>query len=177
MEKKPSYFVKLMKAIAIALVFGLVSGVSFAGVNYATDKYLRRNEPVASIEQSQSNSGTEASQDAKDAVASSIEATAVSTATTVSDVSDIVENVMPSVVAVTNLSMVDYMSWFGQRYQYESTSCGSGFIIAQDNDNIYIATNNHVINGAETLTITFCDDEAVEGDRLRKGGLIYGEET
>lgn len=163
MEKKPSYFVKLMKAIAIALVFGLVSGVSFAGVNYATDKYLRRNEPVASIEQSQSNSGTEASQDAKDAVASSIEATAVSTATTVSDVSDIVENVMPSVVAVTNLSMVDYMSWFGQRYQYESTSCGSGFIIAQDNDNIYIATNNHVVNGAETLTITFCDDEAVEG--------------
>ena len=65
---------------------------------------------------------------------------------------------MPSIVAITNLSQKQLQNWFGQIQSYEVPSAGSGIIIDEDDDSLYIATNNHVIEGATTLTIRFCDD-------------------
>ena len=137
---------KLLKVVAIALVFGLVAGGTCSGVTYAVSKKTGVDLTAATAKTLTTND--------------SVDSTAVSTATTVSDVSDIVENVMPAIVAVTNISYTEYRSMFGQTKTYESESAGSGIIVSQDNDYLYIATNNHVVSGAESLTITFNDGSA-----------------
>jgi serine protease Do len=67
---------------------------------------------------------------------------------------------MPSIVAITNTGVVSYQTFWGVQEQ-ESQSCGSGIIINKDDKYLYIATNNHVVADAETLTVQFCDDETV----------------
>jgi serine protease Do len=71
---------------------------------------------------------------------------------------------MPGIVAITNTSVVTYQSFFGGVQQYESESCGSGIIIQEDSDYLYIATNNHVVSGAETLSVQFVNDTSVDGE-------------
>ena len=82
--------------------------------------------------------------------------------TVISDVSDIVEEAMPSIVSITNMSVQEVQSFFGQTQQQESESLGSGIIIQQSDTELLIATNNHVVEGADTLTVTFADNESVE---------------
>lgn len=143
----PPFGKKLLKVIAVALVFGLVAGAAFQGSSLLLQKALGAEEESKALTQL-SSGGT------------GIDNTSTSSAITVTDVSDIVENVMPAVVAVTNVSISQYHSFFG-RFSYEDESFGSGIIINQDKDHLYIATNNHVVSGAETLTITFANDTAV----------------
>jgi serine protease Do len=94
----------------------------------------------------------------------------VSTATTVNgsiiatDVSDIVENAMPCIVAITNMTETEYRTWFGQSYTQEEDYAGSGIIVSEDDDYLYIATNNHVVDGATTITVQFCDDSTVTAE-------------
>ena len=71
----------------------------------------------------------------------------------VSDVSGIVEKVMPSIVSITETSM--QKSIFGE---YPSEGAGSGFIVKQDDKELLIVTNNHVVSGAESITVKFIDD-------------------
>ena len=134
------------KFLAIAVAFGLVAGAAFAGGNYyASTKLEKEVEEELAVSKA---TGVKKSEGV-------IDSTAVSTATTVTDVSDIVDNVMPAIVQVTNMSIVEYRNWFGQHYATESESAGSGIIISQDSEYLYIVTNNHVVEGANTLTITF----------------------
>ena len=141
------------KFLAIAVAFGLVAGAAFAGGNYyASTKLEKEVEEELAVSEATGIKKYEGV----------IDSTAVSTATTVTDVSDIVDNVMPAIVQVTNMSIVEYRNWFGQHYATESESAGSGIIISQDSEYLYIVTNNHVVEGANTLTITFVDDSAVE---------------
>ncbi len=158
--KKPKkshkgFFKGMGKALAFVLVFGLVGGAGFAGGSYFTSSQLNKNTQ------------TEETQTAATSLKSGsdvLDSTAISTATTVTDVSDIVDNVMPAIVQVTNMSIVEYRNWFGQHIASESESAGSGIIISQDADYLYIVTNNHVVEGASTLTITFVDESAVEAE-------------
>lgn len=92
--------------------------------------------------------------------------------TTVMDVSDVVENVMPSIVAITSTQIVQ--SGYNDLYRYffgygndndsyrEQTGAGSGIIIGQNDTELLIVTNNHVVEGADSLQIQFIDDESVE---------------
>ncbi|MFC2685351.1 MAG: ABC transporter transmembrane domain-containing protein, partial [Limosilactobacillus oris] len=73
------------------------------------------------------------------------------------DVATIAANVMPAIVQVTNVSIEQYRSIFGQSQNKESTSAGSGIIVSQDDAYTYIATNNHVVANSSELTITFVD--------------------
>ena len=145
-KKSSGFGAKLGKTAAIALVFGLV----------VSNKFFKEETPqVAQTQESSSNSSSTGKL--------SSAATASTTSSTVTtDVSSIVENVLPAIVQVTNAGLKEYMTFFGT-VQQPTTSAGSGIIVSQDEDNIYIATNNHVVSGAETLTITFNDGEAVEG--------------
>ena len=156
-EKENSFGRKLGRTAAIALVFGLVAGITFQSVVTVSNKFLGTN---TSVEQVIPSNGSDKEVDTTKTVA---KASKVSTTVT-SDVSEIAENVLPAIVQVTNVGIQEYQSWFGQVFQQESTSAGSGIIVAQDDDYIYIATNNHVVEGAKTLTITFNDEEAVEGE-------------
>ena len=82
------------------------------------------------------------------------------------DVSDIVEETMPSVVAITTRSLQDIHSYFYGMQQYEAEGRGSGFIIAQNDDELLIATNNHVVDDSTSLTVGFSVDAEDEDDLL-----------
>ncbi len=159
-EKRPGGFgKKLAKAACIALVFGLVAGIAFQSVVLVSNKYFTSNtSAVASTE-----TKTEEKDTSSDTTTAKSNTVATTTAASSNDISEVASSVMPAIVQVTNLGLTEYQNFFGQTYQQETTSAGSGIIINQDDDNIYIATNNHVVSGAETLTITFVDDTAVEG--------------
>lgn len=76
------------------------------------------------------------------------------------DVSQIVENAMPSIVSITNKSIQEVRSMFGGGVrQYESESAGSGIIIGQDSEELLVVTNDHVVEGANELTVGFIDEE------------------
>lgn len=157
-KKTTGFVAKLGRAAAIALVFGLIAGTAFQSVVYVSNRYLPMS---ASSEEKIESTETEDTSDSASGTALSTTSNKVSTTVT-SDVSEIAENVLPAIVQVTNVGLTEYQTFFGTMQQ-ETTSAGSGIIISQDDDYIYIATNNHVVSGAETLTITFNDGEAVEG--------------
>lgn len=145
----------LIKTVAIALVFGLVAGVAastvihFSGITL--NLFSEAEEDIIEddvLEQEESQT-----------IPGGIQQTNTEnlSAGVVMDVSDIVENVMPCVVAISNKGEITYQSFWGQVYTEESESAGTGFIVKQDSDYLYIATNNHVVEGATELTVQFCD--------------------
>lgn len=155
-EKTPGGFgVKLAKCAALALVFGLVSGLVFEGVHFASGTLIGASEENVSTQ------GSVLTQSGNDG---GIKSTATSTTYVATDVSDIVEEVMPSIVAITNVSMAEYQSIWGGRQTYEVPSCGSGIIVSQNDEYLYVVTNNHVVDGASSLTVTFCDDSTVSAE-------------
>ncbi|MCQ2508493.1 MAG: trypsin-like peptidase domain-containing protein [Dorea sp.] len=133
------------KAIALGLVFGLVAGSVFTGVSVVGNRVF--NKPSTSI-------GKEVG---KTELAIS-ESGAISAK---SDVAKIAANVMPSVVSITNMSVQQVRSFFGGVQEYESESAGSGIIIGQNDAELLVLTNNHVVADAKTLTVSFVDKESV----------------
>lgn len=137
------------KTVAAALIFGLVGGGVFTGVSYVGTRAIS-DSSTASAKLSTTTSGgakQTSSGDAKD----------------LTDVSSVVDEVMPSIVAITNTGTVTYNSFFGKQSQ-QSQSCGSGIIVSEDDDYLYIATNNHVVADSDELTVQFDDDSVVKAE-------------
>lgn len=146
---------KVAKCAALALVFGLVAGTAFEGVRFASGQLF----PQTSEESSSSGSVLAKNSD------DGLETTSVSSTYAAAGVSDVVEQVMPSIVAITNISETEYRNyWGGGTQTYESTSAGSGIIVSEDNDYLYIATNNHVVENTTSLTVAFSDGSTVSAD-------------
>ena len=153
-ERKPGGFgSKLAKCVALAVVFGLVAGSVMVGVQYAAMPLLGNDK----------DSGSNGQPTISEESDRNITSTAVSNTYVAVDVSDIVDEVMPSIVAITNISETEYRSFWGSQ-TYESTSAGSGIIVSSDEEYLYIATNNHVVDGAKTLTVTFVNDATVSAE-------------
>ncbi|MFP3156354.1 trypsin-like peptidase domain-containing protein [Lachnospiraceae bacterium ZAX-1] len=151
--RKNGFGTKLMKCAAFALVFGLISGTVFYGTGYIFD-YATGKPQVTENRNTQLGG-------AQNAAVATIPTASESTATTVSDVSDIAENVMPSIVSITNMSQQEYGAWFGETVNRDVESRGSGIVIGQTESELYIATNNHVVANSKELTVNFIDDESV----------------
>lgn len=78
-----------------------------------------------------------------------------------SGVADIAEKAMPTIVAITNKSVQEVQSFFrGGSFLYESESCGSGILVGENEEELLICTNNHVVEGAKELTASFIDENA-----------------
>ena len=137
------------KTVAAALIFGLVGGGVFTGVSYVGTRAISDSSTASAKLTTTTSSGTKqtSSGDAKD----------------LTDVSSVVDEVMPSIVAITNTGTVTYNSFFGKKSQ-QSQSCGSGIIVSEDDDYLYIATNNHVVADSEELTVQFDDDSVVKAE-------------
>lgn len=148
-KKKKLGFLKLTAA---ALVFGAVSGGAFFGVN----KLLGGNS-------NNSGSGTEVSSSAKaDAVLAQPVSDISGTAGSMNyDVAKIAADVQPSIVSITTTVTTTYQYYF-QEFEQESTGAGSGIIIGKNDEQLYIATNYHVIEGATEINVGFCDGEIVK---------------
>ena len=148
-KKKKGFVKTLTKCAAIALVFGLVGGTVFYGTGYVFDKITGGSKQINQMPVAVNNKVT---------------TTTTGTQAVVSDVSEVVSNVMPSIVSITNMSVREYQSWFGQVYSEEIPSAGSGIIVAQTEEELYVVTNNHVVEGASTLTVNFVDDQTVSAE-------------
>lgn len=151
-KKKGSTGAFFGKTVAAALVFGLVGGCVFTGVGYAGTQLTGSASTAAESSTSLNNSST-----------SNAKQTSTGTAEDLTDVSSIVEEVMPSIVAITNTATVSYNTFYGQTSK-QSQSCGSGIIVSEDDEYLYIATNNHVVADSESLTVQFCDEAVVEAE-------------
>lgn len=78
------------------------------------------------------------------------------------DVSDIAESVMPSIVAINIKAVEEVQNFFGQWQSYEAEGSGSGIIIGQNETELLIVTNHHVVSGAKTVSAVFIDNEVYE---------------
>ena len=145
---------KLLKTIALALVFGLIAGLTFTGVSYAGSKLLGNNTQVQT--ESQTDTVTEKKE------GQTTEALLNTATSSNANIADIVDETMPAVVSITCMSVQEVQSFFGTQMQ-EAKSAGSGIIIDENDDELFIATNNHVVAGSEKLTVTFADENSVEG--------------
>ena len=148
--------VTLVKTVAIALVFGLVAGVVGSAVlqfNGITPGIFSESDAGKDKENDKEK------EDGKDVLEGGLQQTDtdVQATVTVMDVSDIAKNVMPSVVAISNKGEIKYQGMWGQTYTQETESAGTGFLVEQDKDFIYIASNNHVVADATELTVQFSD--------------------
>ena len=80
------------------------------------------------------------------------------TTTDSNDVSDVVANVMPGIVAVNTTVESTSTDWFGRQYTQESKGAGSGMIISEENNTLYVMTNYHVVEGAKEVSVQFSDE-------------------
>ena len=145
-KPKKGYMKKVALVVGAAVLCGAVGGVTMQGTSYLTGKLLGKN--------TKSTVGTTKT-------VSNAKLT-TSTSTVTSDVSDIVENTLPSIVSITNMSVQEVQNFFGGISQQESESAGSGIIISQNDSELLVVTNNHVVEGSDTLTVTFNDGNSVE---------------
>ncbi len=155
-KKKGSGFGrKVGTAFVVAVVFGLVAGIVFRGVNLIDIPGLDNNTQNATVDSVEVSSADEEEAD------TSGEETVTETAQTsgAMSVADIAANVMPSVVAITTVSVEEFYDFFGGTQQYEGIGSGSGIIIGQNDDELLIATNNHVVADSTDLNVSFYGDE------------------
>ena len=157
---------KLKKAASISLCAVLAGGLAagtYTGVNYLTG--YEQNVQAASEGKVELLKSEKKSDDSKD------DSKDESTAKGSLDVSDIVEAAMPSIVSITTKSVEEVQSYYGMFGQYgayspsqeqEVQGSGSGIIIGKNDSELLIATNYHVVEGAETLSVGFCDSTACE---------------
>lgn len=140
---------KWVKTACLGLVFGLVASAAFQTSNIVAGKVLGTDDSkTAKKTETVSNAKLTTSADSK-----------VS-----SDVAEIAKNAMPSVVSITNMSVQQVQNFFGGIQEQESKSVGSGIIIGQNDSELLIVTNNHVVEGCDTLTVSFIDEESVEAN-------------
>lgn len=164
-KKNPKNSKKLAKKIGAitlsAVLFGSVAAGSFQAVNY-----------FSPFSKTTGSSGSTASNNSSST--SLLKTTAVSGSSNTGslDVSDITTSAMPSIVAITNKSVQevqDYFSQFGFRGQgqtqtQETESQGSGIIIGKNDTELLMVTNNHVVEGADTLSVCFIDNKVYEAN-------------
>lgn len=139
------------KFVALALTFGVLSSAAFQGTNYLFQKGGRTED----------TSGEKAALNKADAVGMASGGSGDGQGE-VSDVSSIAEGAMPSLVSITNKSVQEMQTLFGQSQNYESTSSGTGIIIGKTDTELLIVTNNHVISGASALSAGFIDQSAAQ---------------
>ena len=142
-----------------AVLFGSVAAGSFQAVNY-----------FSPFSKTTNSSGSASSNNSSST--SLLKTTAVSGSSNTGslDVSDITTSAMPSIVAITNKSVQevqDYFSQFGfggqgQTQTQETESQGSGIIIGKNDSELLMVTNNHVVEGADTLSVCFIDNQVYE---------------
>lgn len=148
---------KAATAVALAVIFGLVAGAVFQGVNIAADKFIKDGSSTQ-IEKTETIDGTDNSSADNSSTDSSVQDIVAESGT----VAGVAQATMPSIVAITSVSVQEIPSFFGYgTRQYQSAGSGSGIIVGENDSELLIATNNHVVSGATTLTVCFADGDVV----------------
>ena len=156
-KKSGGFFKKAALLTLSAVFFGVVSGATMFGVNRLANLVLPM-ETEAQVQQETMAPPTEA------AVLPAPQETyaPIGTGVVIEDVSLIVEQAMPSVVAINNTMLYQSSTWFGQTQTYEVPSSGSGIIVGENDTELLIVTNHHVVEDSNTMTVTFIDESTVD---------------
>ena len=144
--------------IALAVIFGLVAAVVFQAANFAADRFLNTGKSSVQIK-------TTDSVDLQETASDDSTADKVLSDSENGTVAAVAQASMPSVVAITTVSVQEIPSFFGySSHQYKSASTGSGIIVGDNDDELLIATNNHVVDGATTLSVCFIGDDVANAE-------------
>ena len=139
---------KIAALVMSGILFGCVAGGTMVGVNALSNRLLpgeTAQETIGQVSQeTQADAGTKTQ------------------ASIGNDVSSIVEKAMPSVVAINNKMIYTQDNWLFGQQQYEVPSSGSGIIAGQNDTELLIITNNHVVEDSEELSVTFIDNQSVK---------------
>ena len=153
-----SFQKKAGATIALAVIFGLVAAVVFQAANFAADRFLNTGKSSVQIK-------TTDSVDLQETAADDSTADKVLSDSENGTVAAVAQASMPSVVAITTVSVQEIPSFFGySSRQYKSASTGSGIIVGDNDDELLIATNNHVVDGATTLSVCFIGDDVANAE-------------
>lgn len=167
--KKPlSDAKKIAIGLGCAVAFGVAVGLVILSAGTFRDN---RNRQITAALEETSEQQTEQRAELQTQAAGDADnsQSAAQGAAVVGDVSAIAENAMPSIVAITNKGVEEVQSMFFGTTQYQETeSAGSGVIIAKTDKELLIATNNHVVDGAEELSVCFTVDIDNKDDAVVK---------
>lgn len=177
-KKKGGILKRAALLTAGALLFGTVSGAAMVGVNVAASRFTG-NSSAASAEPEKKEDIPKARTESRDSGQDNGQGSASqgdggyqqgqrNNGKAVADVSDIVEQAMPTVVAITSTAVYQSNNygygWFfrGGPQTYEVPSSGSGIIIGENDKELLIVTNNHVVEDSTSLKVAFIDSEVVD---------------
>ena len=144
---------KMIKLVAGAVTFGVLSGSVFTGTEYALNRVTG-----SGVTQTQSSKTTTAVKQSDDSTSGITQTSATTSDSKLAGVSDVADYVLPSIVAIDVKVVSETQDFFGRTYQNEQSGSGSGIIIKEDDQAVYIATNNHVVEGSTEVQITFSDE-------------------
>ena len=157
-RNQKSFQKKAGTTIALAVIFGLVAAVVFQAANFAADRFLNTGKSSVQIK-------TTDSVDLQETASDDSTADKVLSDSENGTVAAVAQASMPSVVAITTVSVQEIPSFFGySSRQYMSASTGSGIIVGDNDDELLIATNNHVVDGATTLSVCFIGDDVANAE-------------
>ncbi|MDO4337986.1 MAG: trypsin-like peptidase domain-containing protein [Eubacteriales bacterium] len=162
-KESGSFGKKAGTTVALAVIFGLVAGVVFQGVNIISGKFFGTdNQTALSTTETVPGSADTASLAASDTDVSTLAAQS-------GNVAGVAQAAMPAVVAITSVSIQEIPSFFGYAFgygvrEYPSTGSGSGIIVGENDDELLIATNNHVVEDATTLSVCFIGNDVVNAE-------------
>ena len=156
---------KVLVTLGLAVLFGVVAGGIIIGSSMIVHKEIKNEQkteyqlPTTELPQQENADG-----DSNSAAGSGSDATEEVSAGTTGEytIAQVAKSCMPSVVSITNASVKTVQDFFGGVQQYPSESSGSGIIVGQNDSEILVATNNHVVADADTITVAFDDDAVYE---------------
>lgn len=165
---------KIAVALCCGLCFGVFAGMGFFAVttagNILGERISGKNQvKVTETPDAQQTEKIEESPESAQAVTEEVQESNITQTqtssyyTAVTDVTEVVKAVMPSVVSINN-RYVERMSFFGQEYSSEARSAGSGFIVGQNDTELLLVSNQHVVAQAEELTVQFVDGTQAEAE-------------
>ncbi len=187
---KKNHAAKIILAIALAAILGVGAGVGAYSMgrnsvsasvtrtaSAGTLKEAEETELKEEAEEETASAETETKEDKTEKKAekkadevidqsSTVQLSKGESLAVVTDVTKVVEKAMPSIVSVYN-NFTERVQFWGQIYTQENTAAGSGIIIGKTDDELLIVTNNHVVEGEDSLEVKFIDD--TEADAHLKG--------
>ena len=156
-DKKPKNH-KWLGLVGKALCFGLIAGLAFVGISQLI--YTINPNSHSLVQQIKDNNFKETKYEIKYTSPASVKKRDRST------ISEIVKQTMPAIVSI-HCTSTQTSDWFGQKFSQEVEGSGSGFIVGKNEKELLIATNNHVVEGATKISVTFTD--GTSADALIKG--------
>ena len=159
-RKKTGVFRKVALSVSLGLCFGLFAGLGFYAVQLGTGQFSQKEEaPEQEVERDEAENTPTGSGQLAAPVGNYINYTQ-------GDASAVVKQVMPAMVSIVN-NYTSTTTFWGQTYSQNEASSGSGIIVQENDKELLIVSNNHVVEGADHLMVTFID--GTEAEAVIKG--------